>query len=64
MDSDSSFKQEVVGDSLPHDSDLPKPIWVRHLGVQTDTINARLLAYNVRLVCFGGPLLWLILYFI
>jgi hypothetical protein len=64
MDSGDCIKQEDVGDSLPNDCDLPKPFWVRHFGLQTDTINQRLLAYNVRVICLGGPILWLVLYFI
>ena len=64
MDSGERFKQENVGDSLPQHSDIPKPIWVRHFGLQTDTINAQLLAYNVRIICIGTPILWLVLHFL
>jgi hypothetical protein len=64
MDSGECDKQEDAGDSLPSDSNIPKPFWVRHIGLQTDTINQRLLAYNVRVVCFCGPILWFLLYLI
>lgn len=64
MDSGESIKQEDDGDHMFSSKQLPKPFWVRHFGLQTDTINERLLAYNVRLVCFGGPIFWFLLYFI
>ena len=64
MDGGECIKQEDSGDSLPSDRDLPKPFWVRHIGLQTDTINQRLLAYNVHAICFCGPILWFLLYFI
>ena len=47
MDGDGSDKQKGRRDSLPNDSDLSKPIRVRHIGLQTDAINQRLLDYNV-----------------
>jgi hypothetical protein len=61
MNSGDCSKQEDGGDSLPSYSDLPKPIWVRYFGVQTDTINERLLEHNVFVVCFCGPIIWAIL---
>ena len=53
MDSDEGSEQKSTGDGLPHDSNFSKPIWVRHLGVQTDTINKRLLDYNVHSLWIG-----------
>jgi len=53
MDSDEGSKQKSTGDSLSVYSDFYKPIWVRHLGVQTDTINKRLLDYNVYSLWIG-----------
>lgn len=64
MDGGESIKQEDSGDSLPSDRDLPKPFWVRYFGVQTNTINQRLLEYNVRALCICGPILWFVLYFV
>jgi hypothetical protein len=64
MDSGECIKQEDAGDSMPSDRNLPKPFWVRHLGLQTDAINQRLLDYNVRIVFVGGSFLWLVLHFI
>lgn len=64
MDGGECIKQEDSGDSLPSDRDLPKPLGVRYFGVQIDTINKRLLEYNVRTVCICGPILWFVLYFI
>jgi hypothetical protein len=53
MESDEGSKQKSIGNSLSGDSDFSKPIWVRHFGVQTDTINKRLLDYNVRSLWIG-----------
>jgi hypothetical protein len=53
MDSDDSGEQKSTGDSLSGDSDFSKPIWVRHFSVQTDTINKRLLGYNVHSLWIG-----------
>ena len=53
MDSESDSKQKSGGDSLPHDSDFSEPFRVRHIGFQTDTINQRLLEYNVRSIWLG-----------
>lgn len=47
MDGDSSDKQKSRRDSLPNDSDISEPPRVRHIGLQTDEINQRLLDYNV-----------------
>ena len=53
MDSDEGSKQKSSGDCLLSDSDFPKPIWVRYIGIQTNAINERLLEYNVRSVWIG-----------
>ena len=58
MDGD---KQKDDGDSLLNNSNVSQPIWVRYFGVQTDTINQRLLAHNVRVICVCGPILWAVL---
>jgi len=47
MEGDSSDKQKSRRDSLPNDSDISEPPRVRHIGLQTDAINQRLLDYNV-----------------
>ena len=47
MDSESDNKQKNSGDSLLNDSDFSEPPRVRHIGLQTDRINQRLLEYNV-----------------
>ena len=47
MDGDGSDKQKSRRDSLPNDSDISEPSRVRHIGLQTDAINQRLLEYNV-----------------
>lgn len=53
MDSESDSKQKSSGDSLLNDSDFSEPPRVRHIGFQTDTINQRLLEYNVRSIWLG-----------
>jgi hypothetical protein len=60
MDSGECIKQEDAGDSLPSDRDFPKPFWVRHFGLQTDSINQRLLEHNVRFVWICGLAFWLV----
>ena len=65
MDSDSkSDKQESLRDSLPNDSDIPEPPRFRYTGLQTDRINERLLAYNVRTLWICIPLVYIIVSFI
>ena len=61
MDCGECIKQEDAGDSLPSDSDLPKPFWVRHIGLQTESINKRLLEYNVRFIWLCGAIIWVVL---
>ena len=53
MDSDEVDRQKSTRDSLSSDCNFSKPIWVRHFGVQTDTINKRLLDYNVHSIWIG-----------
>jgi len=53
MDSECGSKQKSCGDSLPHDSDFSEPPRFRHIGLQTDAINQRLLEYNVHSVWIG-----------
>lgn len=61
MDSEGYRNKESDGDSLPNDSDFPKPIWVRYFSVQTDTINQRLLEYNVRALWLCIPIIIIVL---
>lgn len=61
MDSERNSNEESDGDSLPNDSDFSKPIWVRYFGLQTNTINQRLLEYNVRSIFIGIPIILIIL---
>lgn len=65
MEGDSkSDKQESLRDSLPNDSDIPEPPRFRYTGLQTDRINERLLAYNVRTLWVCIPIVYVIVYFI
>ena len=61
MDSERNSNEESDGDSLPNDSDFPKPVWVRHFGLQTDSVNQRLLEYNVRAIFISIPIILLVL---
>jgi hypothetical protein len=54
MDSDCYRKKKENGDSQLDDSDLSKPFWVRHFGVQNDSIDKRLLEYNVHSIWVGA----------
>jgi hypothetical protein len=60
MDSEGDSKQKSAGDSLPNDSDFSEPFRVRHIGLQTEAINQRLLEYNVRALCFCVPIIFII----
>jgi hypothetical protein len=64
MDGDESNKQENTGDSLPNDSDFPESVRIRHISLQINTINQRLLVFNGRTIFIGGLILWAILPFI
>jgi hypothetical protein len=64
MDGDESNKQEDTGDSLPNYSDFPESVRIRHISLQINTINQRLLVFNGRTIFLGGLILWVILPFI
>lgn len=53
MDSECNSKQKSTRDSLPNDSDFSEPPRVRHIGLQTDEFNQRLLEYNVHSIWIG-----------
>lgn len=61
MDSDEDDRQKSTRDSLSSDCNFSKPIWVRHIGIQTDTINQRLLDYNVSSIWIGIGIILIIL---
>ena len=61
MDGDSYRHEKENGDNQLDDSDLSKPFWVRYFGLQTDTIDQRLLEYNVRSLCVGVPIVIFVL---
>ena len=64
MEGDSkSDKQESLRNSLPNDSDIPEPHGFRYIGLQTDRINKKLLAYNVRTLWMCIPIVYIIFYF-
>jgi hypothetical protein len=65
MEGDSSSnKQESLRDSLPNDSDISEPPRIRYTSLQTDRINKKLLAYNVRSLWLCVPIVYIIFYFI
>jgi hypothetical protein len=61
MDSDSNRNEKENGNNQLDDSDLSKPIWVRRFGLQNDSINKRLLEYNVRSLWIGVPIVIFVL---
>jgi hypothetical protein len=61
MDGDSYRHEKENGDNQLDDSDLSKPFWVRYFGLQTDTIDQRLLEYNVRSLWIGLPIVIFVL---
>jgi hypothetical protein len=64
MESDSYRNEKENGDSQLDDSDLSKPFWVRYFGIQTDSINQRLLEHNVRSIWVGVASVILVLLFL
>jgi hypothetical protein len=64
MDSDSCKDEKENGDNQLDDCDLPKPFWVRYFGTQTDSIDERLLEYNVRSIWVGVPIVIFVLLFL
>jgi hypothetical protein len=61
MDGDSYRNEKENGNNQLDDSDLSKPIWVRRFGLQNDSINKRLLEYNVRSLWIGVPIVIFVL---
>jgi len=61
MDSERRSNEKSDGDSMSNDSDFSKPVWVRYFGLQTDSVNQRLLEYNVRAVFLGVPIILFVL---
>lgn len=61
MDSERHSNEKSDGDSMSNDSDFSKPVWVRYFGLQTDSVNQRLLEYNVRAVFLGVPIILFVL---
>jgi hypothetical protein len=61
MDSERNSNEKSDGDSLPNDSDFSKPVWVRYFGIQTDSVNQRLLEYNVRAIFVSIPIILFVL---
>lgn len=61
MDSERYSNEKSDGDYMSNDSDFSKPVWVRYFGLQTDSVNQRLLEHNVRAVFLGVPIILFIL---
>ena len=64
MDGDESNKQENTRDSLFRYKHFPESVRIRHISLQINTINQRLLVFNGRTIFIGGLILWAILPFI
>ncbi len=63
MDSEEKSNEKNDGDYMSDDSDVPKPFWVRPIGLQNDRINARLLEYNVYSLYIGLSIIFCIFAF-
>lgn len=61
MDSEETSNETNDGNNMSDDSDVPKPFWVRPIGLQNDRINQRLLEYNVYSIFIGLSILLFIL---
>ena len=57
MDGEGDSKQKSIGHDMSDDCDFSKPIGVRHIGLQVDAINQRLLEYNVRSLWISIPII-------
>lgn len=64
MDSDERRNEKKNRYALLGNSKLLKSVWIRPFGLQIDTINEKLLDYNAYIICFCGPFLYFILYFL
>lgn len=64
MDSESNRDEKSTGDKQPDDSDFSKPVWVRYFSVQADSVDQRLLDYNVRSLWLGIPIIVFVLCFL
>lgn len=62
MDSERNSNEKNDSDSLLNDSDVPKPFWVRHSGLQNDRIIEGLLDYNVHSIWVGVFVIFVILF--
>jgi hypothetical protein len=61
MDSDRKSEQKSTGNDLSNDSDFSKPVRVRYFSLQDNSINERLLAYNVRALFVSIPIILFVL---
>ena len=53
MDSESDSDKKNDSDTMSGDRDVPEPLWIRHTSIQANSIDKRLLEYNVRSLWVG-----------
>ena len=60
-DYDSTNKEKSNGYYFSSNRYFSKPVWVRYFGLQTDSVNERLLEYNVRAILVSVPIVLFVL---
>jgi hypothetical protein len=61
MDKSDNDKQEGDRYTMFGSGQLSKPVWVRYFGFQTNSVNQRLLEYNVRAIFISIPIVLFVL---
>jgi len=61
MDSESDSDKKSDSNVMSNDGDVPEPFWVRHISLQTNAVDQRLLEYNVRSLWIGCGIILFVL---
>ena len=64
MEGENCDNKKNDRNTLSSNRDIPEPTRFRHTGLQTDRINEKLLAYNVRALWVCVPIVYIIVHFI
>lgn len=64
MDSESNSDKKSDSNSVSDDRDVPEPLWFRYTGVQVNSMDKRLLEYNVRSLWIGIGIIFIVLCFL
>lgn len=64
MEGENCDNKKNDRDNMSSNRDIPEPPGFRHIGLQTDRINQRLLEYNVRALWLCVPIIYIVFYFV